>query len=67
MTADNLRLLSPQWPLIVCDASLVVRMMDALLVVKQCSCSADQRVTPDPVAGLGQDEQHTYGGSGATL
>lgn len=33
-TVDNLRLLSQQWPLIIFTGSLVVRMMDALVVVK---------------------------------
>ncbi|MEQ2298691.1 hypothetical protein AMECASPLE_007884 [Ameca splendens] len=44
MTAANLQLLSPQWPLIIFTDSLVVRKMDALLVVKQCSCSVDQPI-----------------------
>lgn len=33
--------ITPQWPLIIFTGSLVVRMMDALMVVIQCSCSVD--------------------------
>lgn len=46
-TVNNLQLLSPQWALIIFTGSPVVRMMDVLMVVKQCSCSVDQPVTLD--------------------
>ena len=67
MTANNLQLLSPQWTLIIFTGSLVVRMMDALMVVKQCSCSVDQPVTLDPAVAPSQHEPHTYSSSDAVL
>lgn len=54
MTKDGVQssAIIPQWPLIIFAGSLVVRMMDALMVVKQCCRSLDWPVTLNRVAAL---------------